>query len=100
MFTNGQKVVCVNDKFEGWVIMLYDQLPIKGNTYTIRSTTMGRIDPKDQGIDSMEASVTLEEIKNPNDPHYKGGVQELVFKADRFRPLVKTKQKEKLYATN
>lgn len=100
MFVNGQKVVCVNDTFQDWVFALYNQLPIKGNVYTIRSSSVSRTDPKDTGMNSLEVSVLLEEIKNPIDPHFKGGKQELAFKQDRFRALTKTKTEKKEYARN
>lgn len=83
----GDEVVCVDDIFDGWAVIMYDSLPIKGFTYTVRDVSMGRTDPKNTGIDSMEMSVTLYELKNGIDPLYTGGEKELGFKAVRFRKL-------------
>lgn len=91
MFITGQKVVCINDKFPNWALVLYDNLPIKNIVYTIRSASMGRSEIKDEGLDSMVECVTLVELKNGVDPFYKGGVQELQFKAERFRPVQEKK---------
>ncbi len=100
MFFTGQRVVCVNDSFPNWALVLYDNLPRKNVSYVIRSTSMGRCDNQDQGLDSMVESVTLMELKNGLDTYYKGGEQELQFNANRFRPLteqkVKIKKEEKL----
>ena len=38
----GQKVVCVNDTFTATIRALYLQLPVKGDTYTIREVFLGR----------------------------------------------------------
>jgi hypothetical protein len=94
-FFTGQRVVCINDSFAMWVYELYDNLPRKNVTYVIRSTSMGRCDIRDQGLDSMVESVTLMELKNGLDPHYKGGEQELQFNANRFRPLTEQKTTKK-----
>lgn len=99
MFVNGDQVVCVDDDFELWAYELYDELPIKSHTYTIRSVSMGRTNPQDQGLDSMEQSVTLNEIKNGIDPHYTGGQKELEFRASRFRKLKETFEENVLRQT-
>lgn len=98
-FFTGQRVVCVNDSFPNWALVLYDNLPNKNVTYVIRSTSMGRCDISDGGLDSMVESVTLMELKNGLDPHYKGGEQELQFNANRFRPLVEQKEVKKKVQT-
>lgn len=90
-FLTGQSVICINDSFAAWALVLYDNLPKKNVRYTIRTVSMGRSDAQDTGIDSMVESVTLVEIKNGPDPHYKGGVQELQFNANRFRPIEELK---------
>ena len=38
----GQKVVCTNDSFTAVIRAIYKQLPVKGNTYTIREVFLGR----------------------------------------------------------
>ena len=95
--TAGEKVVCVDDKFEPWVFDLYRSLPKKGNVYTIRAVRSGRSKPK-FGIDEESAEikmtdaefdllVLLEELKNPNDPHC-NVEQELGFVSERFAPML------------
>ena len=80
----GQRVVCVNDTFESWVHEYYDQLPVKDQTYTIRSVSLGR--GTLVGSDSAEVRLLLEELVNEPDPHHVGG-EELGFRSDRFAPL-------------
>lgn len=38
---NGQKVVCIDDKFPEAVNRLYKELPKEGHTYTIRAMGVG-----------------------------------------------------------
>jgi hypothetical protein len=80
----GQRVVCINDTFESWVHEYFDQLPVKGQTYTIRAMTLGRATLV--GSEMAEVRLLLEELHNPPDPHHKGG-EELGFRSDRFAPL-------------
>lgn len=80
----GQRVVCVNDTFEGWITEYYDQLPVKDQTYTIRAVTLGRATLV--GSDSAEVRLLLEELHNAQDPHHVGG-EELGFRSDRFAPM-------------
>ena len=80
----GQRVACINDTFEPWVHEYYDQLPTKGQTYTIRSMSLGR--GTLVGSEMAEVKLLLEELHNPTDPHHKGG-EELGFRSDRFAPL-------------
>lgn len=95
-FQSGQEVVCINDDFPWWAYKLYDQLPIKGHTYTVRNCSMGRSEILDVELESMTPCVTLQEIFNPDDPYYKGGKAELRFKEDRFDLLENVFQKEVL----
>lgn len=96
----GQKVVCINDQFDRWVIIMYEELPMKNNVYTIASVSMGRTDPQDIDVNKMEMAVTLNEIKNPIDPHYKGGQQELQFVASRFKVLEEVAEVKRRTAQN
>ena len=80
----GQRVVCVNDTFEGWITEYYDQLPVKDQTYTIRAVSLGR--GTLVGSDSAEVRLLLEELHNVADPHHIGG-DELGFRSDRFAPM-------------
>ena len=81
----GQKVVCVNDTFSAAVRALYQQLPVKGDTYTIREVFLGR-EKIVKGGDSATVGLLLEELKNPSDPFHQGQ-QELGFSSERFAPL-------------
>ena len=80
----GQHVVCVDDRFPKWVVEFFNQLPIKGCTYTIRDVCLRRETMR--GSDSATIALLLEELRNPPDPTHKGG-EELAFKSERFAPL-------------
>lgn len=81
----GQKVVCTNDTFNGFVKAVYGQLPQKGRTYTIRDVFLGR-EKIVEGGDSATVGLLLEELVNPPDPFHVGK-QELGFSSERFAPL-------------
>jgi hypothetical protein len=81
----GQKVVCINDTFNGFVRAVYKQLPDKGKTYTIREVFLGR-EKIVKGGDSATVGLLLEELVNPPDPFHVGK-QELGFSSERFAPL-------------
>lgn len=85
MFVTGQRVICVNDQFEPWVLKLYKQLPKKDATYTVREVFVGKQNLKDK--DGGSIGITLKEILNPLDPTCKSGPQELGFDGERFVPL-------------
>ena len=81
----GQKVVCVNDTFSEFVRHLYEQLPVKGEIYTIREMFLGR-EKIVKGGESATVGLLLEELHNPPDPFHQGK-QELGFSSERFAPL-------------
>ena len=81
----GQKVVCINDSFGQLVRAMYKQLPVKGNTYTIREVFLGR-EKIVKGGDSATVGLLLHELNNPPDPFHQGK-QELGFSSERFAPL-------------
>ena len=81
----GQKVVCINDTFPTVIRAIYKQLPVKGNTYTIREVFLGR-EKVVKGGDSATVGLLLEELVNPKDPFH-AGEQELGFSSERFAPL-------------
>lgn len=81
----GQKVVCTNDTFSAVVRAIYKQLPVKGNTYTIREVFLGR-EKVVKGGDSATVGLLLAELVNPPDPFH-AGQQELGFSSERFAPL-------------
>lgn len=86
--TTGSKVVCINDSFPGPLRKLYVALPVKGETYTIRSVypARGIAFPSTPGAADGEIGVLLKELINPPDPRSKYGL-ELGFKAERFREI-------------
>jgi hypothetical protein len=81
----GQKVVCTNDTFPAFIRALYKELPVKGNTYTIREVFLGR-EKVVKGGDTATVGLLLHELKNPPDPFHQGK-QELGFTSERFAPL-------------
>jgi hypothetical protein len=81
----GQKVVCTNDSFTAVIRAIYKQLPVKGNTYTIREVFLGR-EKVVKGGDSATVGLLLVELVNPPDPFH-AGQQELGFSSERFAPL-------------
>ena len=81
----GQKVVCINDTFNGFVKAVYRQLPVKGKTYTVREVFLGR-EKIVRGGDSATVGLLLEELVNPPDPFH-AGKEELGFSSERFAPL-------------
>lgn len=81
----GQKVVCINDQFPAIVRAIYKQLPVKGDTYTIREVFLGREKVVKAG-DSATVGLLLVELVNPPDPLHRGQ-QELGFNSERFAPL-------------
>lgn len=81
----GQKVVCTNDVFSAAVVSIYEQLPSKGDTYTVRDVFLGREKIVRAG-DSATVGVLLNELHNPSDPFHADS-QELGFSLERFAPL-------------
>lgn len=95
MFQNGQRVVCIDDRFEPWVYDLFKSLPRKDQVYTVRSVRPGRSNPTFEVDDDANLNITgaefdilllLNELHNPDDPH-STIKQELGFRAERFAPL-------------
>lgn len=85
IMVKGQKVVCTNDSFTAVIRAIYKQLPVKGNTYTIREVFLGR-EKVVKGGDSATVGLLLAELVNPPDPFH-AGQQELGFSSERFAPL-------------
>ncbi|MDB4474575.1 hypothetical protein N9023_06165 [Opitutaceae bacterium] len=81
----GQRVVCTNDTFTDVVRSIYEQLPTKGDTYTVRDVFLGREKIVRAG-DSATVGLLLEELNNPIDPFHADS-QELGFSSERFAPL-------------
>ena len=105
MFQTGQKVACIDDKFEPWVFDLYRQLPKKDKIYTVRALRSGRSNPQFTVNDDAEIKLTgaefdilvlLNELHNPDDPH-SSVKQELGFRSERFAPLLEDFEEEQAY---
>lgn len=95
MFITGDKVILVNDKWPNYIAM-YDSVPVKNKTYTVRDVRLGRSqlkNPENQE-DDCEITITLNECKNGPDPYCTAGIVELGFRADRFRKIDEIKEKK------
>lgn len=79
MFTPGQKVACVDDRFPLGIEKLYSALPKKDETYTVRDLVPGVSLSNTEG----ETAIYLVELVNPANSH---GI-EYGFNAERFAPL-------------
>lgn len=90
MFSVGQKVVLVDDKWPESVKQLYLQLPVRDTVYVVRSVRVGvRADELIMDMRRvLEQSILLVGIHNPAN---KLGV-EAGFAAHRFRTLDELKQ--------
>jgi hypothetical protein len=88
MFATGDKVILVDDKWPAWIAM-YDNIPVKNRTYTVRDVRLGRPNIKNPQADenNTEVAITLEGVTNGPDPLFEGGLVELAFRADRFRKV-------------
>lgn len=84
MFTTGQKVVCINDKFPAWVYKLYVELPVIGKVYTIRDVVLGQAMDVSTSKFDTDISIYLKELDNPI---HSGLKREPGFREDRFKPL-------------
>ena len=90
MFSVGQKVVLVDDKWPETVKQIYLQLPVKDGVYVVRATRVGvRADELIMDMRRvLEQSLLLVGIVNPcNNVGVEAG-----FAASRFRSLAELKQ--------
>lgn len=90
MFSNGQRVVCINDDFPEIIRAIYRQLPVKDTVYTVRAVGVGRgqLAPKSSGGSDGEIIVYLKELSNPDpEARFSKGGLELGFNSERFAPL-------------
>jgi hypothetical protein len=92
MFSVGQKVVLVDDKWPESVLQIYTQLPVVDTVYVVRATRVGvRADELIMDMRRvLEQSILLVGIYNPAN---KLGV-EAGFAASRFRALDEIKKGE------
>lgn len=88
MFEPGQKVVCVDDKFEPAALRWLKQTPIKDKVYVVRDVKIGFLLIK-RGQREGGVRVLLIGLNNSN---AKDG-QEHGFNSDRFRPLEEMKDR-------
>jgi len=85
----GQKVVCIDDRFDAVALALYTAFPVKGVTYVVRDVQLGiRTDCK-----TGDVSLLLVGVMNPHATSRAG--LEFGFSADRFRPLSEVQEQSK-----
>lgn len=88
MFTHNQRIVCVDDKFPAWVYRIYQQLPVKGQIYTVRSLSpLGQSIDLESGHFQPDLVLYVHELHNPDDPNNTAHSIELGFRIERFAPL-------------
>jgi len=87
MMIKGQRVVCINDRFDIPVAELYVALPVRNSTYVIRDVMIGRKLNQPDDTDEVEVCVLLEGLHNPLVPQADGSFIERAFLAERFAPL-------------
>jgi len=83
----GNKVVCIDDVFPDLIKATFYQLPVEGETYTIRAVFSARGNVRTpKGCDpQFEIGILLAELSNPYE-FLKGGVKvEMGFNSERFR---------------
>lgn len=98
MFNVGEKVVCINDDWKTWVYDTYDNLPVKGNVYTIRECDIGRdnLGSVGSGQSGVSYLILLEELSNMHEVTPSGvDLGEIGFRSDRFAPLQTASDEEK-----
>ena len=84
MFKPGQRVVCVNDRFDAIQQATIPNLPKRDKAYVIRDVFQVTRNGTSSGIWALH----LTEIRNPNLPHPSGlGTFEPSFAANRFSEL-------------
>src|SRR5918993_1355980 len=81
-FYVGQVVVCIDDEDIRWPggDEIGERYPVKGGVYTVRAVRLCEVG----------AGLLLHEIVNPVCEWYDGGVGEIGFHVDRFRPAKTT----------
>ncbi len=89
MYDTGEKVVCVDAKFEPLHKHIYKALPVEGTVYTVRECSIGR------SKSGVSYRVLLEELVNGPDPYmHESNAEELGFRSDRFAPMVTNEAEE------
>lgn len=95
MYSKGDRLVCLSDKFHPEISYLYKNLPVKNQVYTCRDCTLGttNVGAADQNPTFL---VLLEELINDIDPHtvMSSCPQELGFRSDRFAPVEEISEEE------
>lgn len=94
----GSEVICIDDSCGSNNDFVYEEWPVKGRTYTVRTIYPGRANFRANGCEDYSEGILLEELVNPVDPlHvYK---RELGFASRRFRevnPPVSESQEEEI----
>ncbi len=89
MFEPGERVVCVNGKFDPLHKRIYSALPVEGGLYTVRECSIGR------STTGVSYRVLLVELVNGPDPYmHESNAEELGFRSDRFAPLVSEEESQ------
>ena len=94
MFLTGQKVVCINDKFDTKVAKFYTALPKENTIYVVRGMAPG-VAP--DGI-TADIAVYLVGLRNPLSSM--APFRERGFKPERFQPLEELTEAEIMALTN
>jgi hypothetical protein len=81
MFTNGQKIICIDDSFDPSVSRLYINLPKKDQVYVVRDMCVGI------GFDLQEGEICVYLVGMKNPPSNVPPYPERGFKVERFAPL-------------
>ncbi len=92
MLKIGMKMVCIDDVWPAWAKVMYNQLPKKGNIYTLRDFGIGcdakqiteNTDKSVLFLGTKEYTVWVHELVNPIHPN---SGKEMGFKASRFAPI-------------
>jgi hypothetical protein len=79
VFSPGQKIICIDDRFSLHVRQFYVELPRRDAIYTVRDLVPG-VSPEGS---AGEVAIYLNEIRSPDNRH---GI-ERGFNAERFAPL-------------
>lgn len=73
-----KEYLCINDVFTSTQKSLFENLPVKGETYTLKEEVVSTIDGK--------KGLVFYELENPKHPNG----QEFSFRPSRFVPVEKT----------
>lgn len=90
-------MVCTNDQFPALHRQAYQNLPVKGRTYTVRDVFLGRaqLAPAAPGGSDGEVGLLLVELRNQDhEARFSKTGAEPGFSSQRFAPLVEQENVE------